>query len=99
MNNYFMLDGRRIEMNEETAKSIREATNVNTITQFPNKENKCRINDEWALSIYHEVAGKNTGNGKISGHSSNLFLSNSNGTWYDENDKGVGGYFYYKPNK
>jgi hypothetical protein len=95
-----MLDGRRIEMSEETAKSIREATTVNTITQFPNKETKkCFINDQWALSIYHEVAGGDIGNGKVSGHSSNLFLANSKGTWYDENDKVVDGYFYYKPNK
>ena len=77
MNNYFMLDGRRIEMSEETAKSIRETTNVNTITQFPNKEtNKYLIDDEWALSIYHEVTGGDIENGKVSGHSSKGKLSN-----------------------
>ena len=77
---------------------------LNIITRIPIvgtfkdsvESRELRINDEWAASILDE--GSFSKESIITGHGPSLFLANCNGNWYDENERKVYGYLYWKSN-
>ena len=97
--NYFMLDGKKIKMSEETAKSLREQQKpkLNIVTKFPTRQSSGGyINGKWAMTFRSEEKGCE-GFCKKAGHHSNAFLCSNNGTWYDENGNEIKGYLFFKP--
>jgi len=102
MNNYFMLDGRKIEMSEETAKSLRREVNLN-IVEIKDYADADQLivyinNDNAARVILKEKFGSSLGGNVESGHLANLFLSGANGVWYTKEGNIIEGYLFYKSN-
>ena len=84
-----MLDGRKIPMSDETAKSLRKEVKENVVTQFPStNDSEGYIDNKWVISFYSKNADENT---------SNLYLPNYDGQWYNEKNEKVSGYFYFLP--
>lgn len=65
-----------------------------------NKIKQVYLNNRWAYTYFiEELEGDNYDGCKCSGHNAVLYLSDSDGCWYDKNGDKIEGYLFYKPNK
>jgi hypothetical protein len=84
----------------ELEEIIGNTENVVTLLQMGNGGPECQINGRRAFVVFQrESEGYDRGGMLTSGHKATMFLSNTEGTWYDNNGNIIESYLFYKPRK
>jgi len=96
--NYIMLDGKKIEISDETAESIKkviEKPKSNIVTKYPDECNiEGFINDKLAFGIYKKGYLP-----FMSNKEATIFLITDSGVWYDEDGNRISGFLSFEPNE
>jgi len=91
----------RKQMLERHRGELESFDKLQKITEYKERGNSIKdvyINNRWAYTTYkEEQQGGSTEGEEISGHEAMIYLTQHEGTWYDEEGKVVEGYLFYKP--